>query len=61
MRCRRFGLDDPLLNQFVEQLIVAFGAALDELLERAKLANLGLQNNVAFDSRNDPVHDSCRL
>jgi hypothetical protein len=35
MRCRCLGLDHPLLDQFLEQFVVAFSMPIDQLLESA--------------------------
>ena len=55
---RGFGLDHPLLDEFGEQLVVAFRLAFDQLLKRPQLAHLALQDDVALDAGHNAVHDA---
>ena len=61
MRRRGFRLDHPLFDQLLEQFVVAFRVAVDQLLKGAEFAHLALQNDVALNARHDAVHHACGL
>ncbi len=57
---RSFVGDDPLVNQFVQALLLRLCLAFDQLLELAELAHIAQQQDVVFNVRDDTVHDFLR-
>ena len=55
-----FVAHDPLIDQAVEDLRIAFGFAVDELLVAAQRAHVAQQDDVVLDACHDAVDDFLR-